>query len=78
MKVVKVITVLVFGPLLGAIAGFVLGIVAMPSPTPSGGSPGDGILIMGCVGLGTLVSLLVSAALAWRMWFKSGVGPRQD
>jgi hypothetical protein len=74
VKVAKVIAVLIVGPLFGAVTGLVLGIIAMPSQAPSGRSPGDGILILGCVCVCAFVSFLVSALLAWKLWFRSGAG----
>ena len=78
MKIAKVIVVLIFGPLLGVLIGFFLGVVAMPSQVPGGRSPGDGFLIIGCILLCALLSILASAAWAWRIWFRSDTEPRSS
>jgi hypothetical protein len=78
VRVAKVIAVLIFGPILGLITGFVLGVVAMPSQVPGDRSPGDGFLIMGCIFVCVLLSVLGSAALAWKIWFRSDAGPRSN
>ena len=73
MRIAKVIAVMVFGPLLGILAGFLVGVLAMPAQTSSGGrAPGDGFLIMGCVALGFFISIPVSAILAGKLWSRSG------
>jgi len=68
-RLAKAIAVLLFGPLLGILIGLILALLALP-PDPNfvsnGGhaSPGDGILVMGCLLFGFLISLVPSAALA--------------
>jgi hypothetical protein len=70
MKIAKAAAILVLGPLLGILLGFIVGAFAIP-PDPnfvangSHGSPGDGFLIMGCAALGFVVSVFVSIALTW-------------
>jgi hypothetical protein len=70
MKIVKAAAILVLGPLLGILLGFIVGAFLSP-PDPnfvangSHGSPGDGFLIMGCAALGFVVSVFVSIALTW-------------
>lgn len=72
MRIVKVIAIMFFGPVLGILVGFVAGIIAMPTQTPDAGrAPGDGFLIMGCVVLGLLISIPVSAVLAGKLWSRS-------
>jgi hypothetical protein len=72
MRIAKVITVMFFGPALGILVGFAVGVVAMPSQAPDGGrAPGDGFLIMGCVVISFLLSIPVSAALAGKLWSNS-------
>lgn len=64
---------MVFGPVFGILAGFLVGMLAMPAQTSAGGrAPGDGFLIMGCVALGFFVSIPVSAVLAGKLWSRSG------
>lgn len=73
MRIAKVIAVMVFGPVLGIVTGFLVGILAMPAQTSAGGrAPGDGFLIMGCVALGFFISIPVSAILAGKLWSRSG------
>jgi len=64
---------MVFGPVLGIAAGFLVGILAMPAQTSAGGrAPGDGFLITGCVALGFFISIPVSGILAGKLWSRSG------
>lgn len=68
MRLLKVIGILVIGPVLGAVSGFVVGGLLLP-PDPTGrGAPGDGILIIYCVGIGLVVSILASIMLAVWSW----------
>lgn len=54
MRVLKVIAILVVGPLLGVVFGLILGGLLLP-PDPSGrGAPGDGFLVMLCAGIGRI------------------------
>jgi hypothetical protein len=79
MRIVKAIAIMFFGPALGILAGFVVGVLAMPTQTPNAGrAPGDGFLIMGCVVLGFLVSVPVSAVLAGKVWSRSGTPQKSD
>jgi hypothetical protein len=79
MKIVKVIAIMFFGPVLGILAGFVVGIIAMPTQsTDVGRAPGDGFLIMGCVVLGLLISIPVSAVLAGKLWSRSATPQKSD
>jgi hypothetical protein len=72
MRIAKVIAIMFFGPVLGILAGFAVGVIAMPTQTPYvGRAPGDGFLIMGCVVLGLLVSIPLSAVLAGAVWSRS-------
>jgi hypothetical protein len=70
MKIAKAAATLVVVPLLGTLLAIVIGAFAIP-PDPkfaaSGGhgSPGDGVLIVGCAALGLVVSILLSLYLAW-------------
>ena len=63
MKIAKVIAILVFGPLLGAAGGFVIGAIIVASRGGQG-TPGDGILIVGCIAVSFVVSACISLALA--------------
>ncbi|MGB2605795.1 MAG: hypothetical protein WBC78_19485 [Candidatus Sulfotelmatobacter sp.] len=79
MKIAKVIGVLLVGPLLGILAGLVLGAFAIPAQTAGGRAPGDGFLVMGYVFLGLFVSIPVSVALAGVVWFRSSAaGPKSN
>jgi hypothetical protein len=78
MRIAKVIAVMFFGPGLGILAGFAVGVLAMPTQTPAGRAPGDGFLIMGCVVLGLLVSIPLSAVLARVVWSRSGAHQKSD
>jgi hypothetical protein len=78
MRIVKVIAIMFFAPVLGILAGFVVGIIAMPTPTADAGrAPGDGFLIMGCVVLGLLISTPVSAVLAGKLRSRQ-LAPKSD
>jgi hypothetical protein len=75
VKIAKVIAVMLFGPLLGIFAGFVVGVVAMPQDpnfvsNGGHGAPGDGILVIVFTLVGLVVSIPLSAVLAWRLWFR--------
>jgi hypothetical protein len=69
MKIAKAAAILVLGPTVGILLGLTVGALVTP-PDPSfvgngsDGSPGDGFLMMGCGGLGFVVSVFVSIALA--------------
>jgi hypothetical protein len=79
MKIVKVIAIMFFGPVLGILAGFVVGIIAMPTQSADvGRAPGDGFLIMGCAVLGLLISIPVSAVLAGKLWSRSATPQKSD
>jgi hypothetical protein len=79
MRIARVIAVMFFGPVLGILAGFVVGALAMPTQTPDvGRAPGDGFLIMGCVALGFFVSIPVSAVLAGVLWSRSGARQKSN
>jgi hypothetical protein len=81
MRIAKAIAVMLFGPLLGVIAGFFVGgitveiINALQGPNivvnPQHATPGDGILIMLFVLVGLLVSIPLSIVLAVRVWARS-------
>ena len=60
MKIWKALTVLVGGPILGAVLGFIgAGLLLPPDPTGSG-APGNGFLLI----LGMLIGLSISGAVS--------------
>lgn len=75
VRLAKVVAVLICGPLLGMVIGIVVGVAAMPPQVPGDRSPGDGIVIIGCILVCVLLSVFASAALAWRIWFRSDARP---
>ena len=71
MRLLKVIGTLLGGPLLGVVSGFVVGSLLL-TPDPTGrGAPGDGFLIMLCIGVGLAVSIPTSVRLAVWSWRRS-------
>jgi hypothetical protein len=70
VSIAKVMAVMVFGPVLGILVGFLVGILAMPAQM-RGRAPGDGLLVIGCA-LGFFVSIPVSAVMAGKLWSRSG------
>ncbi len=75
MKVLKALSILLFGPLLGIVVAFILGSLAL-SPDPNfvanGGhaSPGDGFQIMGYVAISLVISPPLSIFLASVVLFR--------
>jgi len=68
MRLLKVIGILVTGPVLGVVSGLIIGGLLLP-PDPTGrGAPGDGFLIMLCAGMGLAVSIAASVMLADWSW----------
>jgi hypothetical protein len=69
VRIFKVIGVMLLGPLLGILAGFILGVIAMPHQAIEGGRApgGDGILVIAFILLGLLVSIPLSIGLSWRI-----------
>ena len=60
----KALTILVVGPLTGAVLGFIASVLLM-RPDPTGGrAPGDGIVVIFCVGIGVLFSAFASVIAA--------------
>jgi len=71
MRILKVVGVLIAGPVFGLLLGLVVGSLLLP-PDPSGsGSPGDGFLVMGCMVVGFAIFTLISVVLARRIWHRS-------
>ena len=67
-------SILIVGPLLGLIIGFVFGVAAMPFQVPGGRSAGDGFVVIGSVFVCILLSIFGSAALAWKIWSRKDTG----
>jgi hypothetical protein len=68
MRLLKVIGILLIGPVLGVVSGFIVGGLLLP-PDPTGrGAPGDGFLIMFSIGIGLAVSIPASVLLAVWSW----------
>jgi len=79
MKIVKVVAVMLLGPLLGILAGVVLALLKLPPNTSDvGRAPGDGFLIMMFAFVGLVVSIPVSGALALAVWRRSGTAARSN
>jgi len=71
MKILKVICIMLFGPVLGMGIAFLAASLLLP-PDPSGrGAPGDGFLIIGFVGGGLVVGVVISLLLAVKAWRRS-------
>lgn len=71
MRLLKVIGILVIGPVLGMVSGCIVGGLLLP-PDPTGrGAPGDGFLIMLCIGISFAVSIPASVLLAVWSWRRS-------
>jgi len=71
MRLFKVICVLVIGPVLGVISGFIVGSLLLP-PDPTGNAaPGDGFLIVISVLIGLVLSIPAFILLARWTWRRS-------
>jgi hypothetical protein len=70
MRFVKVLGIMVFGPLLGIVVGLIVGRFLFPDPS-GWFNPGNGILILFCAGCGLLFSLPISVLLGIWSWRKS-------
>ena len=68
MRLLKVIGILLVASLLGLVSGFIVGILLLPRDPTGRGAPGDGILVMFCLGIGLFVSIAASVPLAIRSW----------
>lgn len=71
MKVVKVIAVVLIGPIVGLMLGFFLGSLFLPSDPTGHGAPGDGFLLILMGVAGFIVFFIGSALFAVRMWRRS-------
>jgi len=70
-RVATAIAILLFGPLLGMVAGGLLGAFSLaPGYADGGRAPGDGFLIILCIAAGLFVSFPLSAAKAGVMLFR--------
>jgi hypothetical protein len=67
MRMVKVIAVMLVGPIIGLMLGFFLGSFFIPSNP----APGDGFLLIFTGGAGFIVFCVVSALFAARIWRRS-------
>ena len=69
MKFLQVFAVLISGPIVGILLGFSIAILLLP-PDPSGkGAPGDGILMILCMGGGLILftaASVIGAIWTWR------------
>jgi hypothetical protein len=68
MKLLKIVSVAILGPLLGAVLGILAGVVAIPTHHSEGRAPGDGFLIIMCAGGGIALGFVVSCVLALWIW----------
>lgn len=64
MRLLKVIAILVIGPLLGVVGGFIVGGLLLPSDP----APGDSFLVIICAAIGFSVSIAASVMLADWSW----------
>ncbi len=75
MKIVKVICILLFVPLLGICVASLVAALLLPYDPTGRGAPGDGFMIFGCLGAGLVVSLIIAIPLAIWTWRRS---PKSD
>ena len=75
MKIVKVICILLFVPLLGICIASIIAALLLPYDPTGRGAPGDGIMILGCLVVGLVVSLIIAILLAIWTWRRS---PKPD
>jgi hypothetical protein len=78
VRIAKVISVMLFGPLLGVMTGFLFGVITVEVINLLHGyndafnrqhpAPGDGIMIMIFGFFGLLVAIPLSVLLAGRLW----------
>jgi len=75
MKILKAAAILVIGSLLGILIGCFAGAVALrsdPNIAANGGhtAPGDGILVMLLILVSSVISVPLSALMAWYVVFR--------
>ena len=64
MRLLKVIAIMVIGPSLGVVSGFIIGSRLLPTDP----NPGDSFLVIICAAIGFSVSIAASVMLADRSW----------
>jgi hypothetical protein len=68
-RIAKALAIFVVGSVVGVIAGFIVAGVLLPSDPTGRGAPGDGFLIILCVGTALAISfplsLLAAARAIW-------------
>ncbi len=74
MRIAKVIAVMVFGPLLGTLAGVVLGGLKIRADPMR--QPGFHLVLVVFAFLGFVISIPVSVMLAVAIWRSSGTVPK--
>ena len=75
MKIAKTLAIMLFGAIAGIMAGFCVSLLMLPPDSnfvANGGhaAPGDGFLVFGYTFLGLLVSIPLSAGVAWYILFR--------
>jgi hypothetical protein len=71
MRLLKVVGILLIGPVLGVVSGFVVGGLLLPPDATGRGAPGDGFLFMLCIGIGLAVFIPASVLFAVWSWRRS-------
>jgi hypothetical protein len=71
VKIVKVIAVIMIGPVVGLVLGFFLGTLFLPSEPTGRGAPGDGFLLILTGGVGFIIFFIGSALFAARILRRS-------
>ena len=72
MKIVMIVSVMVFGPLIGAAIGFLIACLRLPLDPTGTGAPGDGIIFIFWIGLGFVLFAFASVAIVAEMiWGKA-------
>jgi hypothetical protein len=74
MRIIKALVVLVGLPVVGGAAGFMIGGLLLPPTSTGEGTPGDGIQILFCMGIGLVISTFIAVVLAVRIIW--GPSPR--
>ena len=73
MRIFKVICIMVLGPLLGIGVASLTAALLLPSDPSGRGAPGDGFMIFYCLGVGLVISVVVSLLLAVKIWRRKAV-----
>lgn len=74
MAVLRILGIFAIGALVGTFGGAVVG-ASLLRPNSGGRAPGDGLLILFCMGLGFVLALPVSTLLAVWNWYRSSGQP---